>query len=89
LPLFQDFPEEFRYVLGLHEGVVVSMADGYVQATRKAAFVNLHSPAGIPEHPFAVLAPPIASYSFANHVSLESTSAKKLRSYMERENGHL
>jgi len=28
LPLFLDFPSDFDYVLGLHEGVVVAMADG-------------------------------------------------------------
>src|SRR5439155_1230810 len=47
LPLFRDFPEDFRYVLGLQEAVVVGMADGYAQATRKAAFVNLHSAVGV------------------------------------------
>lgn len=29
LPLFLDFPDDFRYVLGLQESVVVGMADGY------------------------------------------------------------
>src|SRR5512134_1903536 len=43
LPLFLDFPPDFRYVLGLQEAVVVGMADGYAQATRNASFVNLHS----------------------------------------------
>jgi benzoylformate decarboxylase len=47
LPMFRDFPPEFRYVLGLQESVVVGMADGYAQATRNAAFVNLHSAAGV------------------------------------------
>ena len=47
LPLFRDFPADFRYVLGLQESVVVGMADGYAQATRNAAFVNLHSAAGV------------------------------------------
>ena len=47
LPMFRDFPEDFRYVLGLHEAVVVGMADGYAQATRNAALVNLHSAAGV------------------------------------------
>ena len=47
LPLFLDFPPDFRYVLGLQEAVVVGMADGYAQATRKASFVNLHSAAGV------------------------------------------
>jgi benzoylformate decarboxylase len=47
LPLFKDFPADFRYVLGLQESTVVGMADGYAQATRNAAFVNLHSAAGV------------------------------------------
>ena len=47
LPLFRSFPDDFRYVLGLQEAVVVGMADGYAQATRNAAFVNLHSAAGV------------------------------------------
>jgi len=38
LPLFRGFPEDFRYVLGLQEAVVVGMADGYAQATHNAAF---------------------------------------------------
>jgi benzoylformate decarboxylase len=47
LPFFRDFPDDFRYVLGLQESVVVGMADGYAQATRSAALVNLHSAAGV------------------------------------------
>ena len=47
LPLFLDFPDDFRYVLGLQESVVVGMADGFAQASRNAAFVNLHSAAGV------------------------------------------
>ena len=47
LPMFRDFPEGFRYVLGLQESVVVGMADGFAQATRSATLVNLHSAAGV------------------------------------------
>jgi benzoylformate decarboxylase len=46
LPMFRDFPEDFRYVLGLQESVALAMADGFAQATRNAALVNLHSSAG-------------------------------------------
>ena len=42
----KEFPSDFRYFLGLHEGVAVGMADGYAQATGKPAFINLHSAAG-------------------------------------------
>ncbi len=46
LPFLKDFPEDFRYVLGLHEGVVVGMADGYALASGKSVLVNLHAAAG-------------------------------------------
>jgi benzoylformate decarboxylase len=47
LPFFRNFPADFRYVLGLQESIVLGMADGYAQATRRAALVNLHSAAGV------------------------------------------
>jgi len=47
LPLFRDFPPDFRYVLGLQESIALGMADGYAQARRSAAFVNLHSSVGV------------------------------------------
>ncbi|HEY8520537.1 MAG TPA: benzoylformate decarboxylase [Gammaproteobacteria bacterium] len=47
LPMFRDFPDDFRYVLGLQESIVVGMADGYAQATGNAALVNLHSAVGV------------------------------------------
>lgn len=46
LPFLRDFPEDFDYILGLHEGAVISMADGYAQASGTAAFVNLHAASG-------------------------------------------
>ncbi|SDK38174.1 benzoylformate decarboxylase [Billgrantia gudaonensis] len=46
LPFLKGFPEDFRYVLGLHEGVVAGMADGYALASGRPAFVNLHAAAG-------------------------------------------
>lgn len=47
LPMFMDFPDDFQYVVALQECVVLGMADGYAQATHNAAFVNLHSAAGV------------------------------------------
>ncbi|PRY40559.1 thiamine pyrophosphate-binding protein [Umezawaea tangerina] len=35
------------YVLGVHEGSVVAMADGYARATGRPAFVSLHVAAGL------------------------------------------
>lgn len=47
LGLFLGWPQDFRYVLGLQESVVLGMADGYAQATGRASFVNLHSAVGV------------------------------------------
>jgi benzoylformate decarboxylase len=46
LPFLKNFPSDFKYILGLHEGIVLGMADGFAQATRHPAFVNLHAAAG-------------------------------------------
>jgi benzoylformate decarboxylase len=46
LPFLSALPDDFRYVLGLHEGVVVGMADGYAQVTGQPTLVNLHAAAG-------------------------------------------
>jgi benzoylformate decarboxylase len=43
----KDFPSDFRYVLALQEAAVVGMADGYAQATGKAALVSVHTAAGL------------------------------------------
>ncbi|WP_439599164.1 benzoylformate decarboxylase [Falsiroseomonas sp.] len=47
MPFLDRFPADFRYVLGLQEACVVGMADGYARASGSAAFVNLHSAAGV------------------------------------------
>lgn len=46
LPLLQDFPDDFRYVLALQEGAAIGMADGFALATGRPALVNLHAAAG-------------------------------------------
>jgi benzoylformate decarboxylase len=46
LPFLAGLPDGFRYVLGLHEGAVVGMADGYAQASGRPVLVNLHAAAG-------------------------------------------
>jgi benzoylformate decarboxylase len=43
----KNFPSDFQYILGLQEASAVAMADGFAQATRRPALVNLHSAAGI------------------------------------------
>lgn len=40
-----DF-EDIHYVLGLHEGSVMAMADGYARITGQTSFVNIHSITG-------------------------------------------
>ena len=47
LPMLHELPDDFRYVLGLQEAVVVGMADGYAQATGRPALVNLHTAPGV------------------------------------------
>jgi benzoylformate decarboxylase len=43
----KNFPSDFRYILALQEASVVGIADGYAQATRRPALVNLHTGAGL------------------------------------------
>jgi len=47
MPFFRNWPTDFRYVLALQEASAVAMADGFAQATERAAFVNVHSAAGL------------------------------------------
>ena len=47
LPMLADFPDDFTYVLGLQELVVVGMADGYAQASGRPTHVNLHTAPGV------------------------------------------
>src|SRR3954451_20829121 len=47
LPMLRDFPDDFRYVLGLQEAVAVGMADGFAQAGGLPTQVNLHTAPGV------------------------------------------
>jgi benzoylformate decarboxylase len=47
LPMLADFPDDFRYVLGLQELVVVGMADGFAQASGTVGHANLHTAPGV------------------------------------------
>ena len=47
LPMLADFPDDFRYVLGLQEAVAVGMADGFAQASGTVGHVNLHTAPGV------------------------------------------
>jgi benzoylformate decarboxylase len=43
----KNFPSDFRYILALQEASVIGIADGYAQATRRPALVNVHTGAGL------------------------------------------
>jgi benzoylformate decarboxylase len=47
LPMLADYPDDFDYILGLQEAVVVGMADGYAQASGRPTHVNLHTAPGV------------------------------------------
>lgn len=47
LPMLRDWPDDFRYVLALHEGSALGMAEGFARATGNAALVNLHTAPGL------------------------------------------
>jgi benzoylformate decarboxylase len=46
IPFLVDLPRDFRFVLGLHEGPVVSIASGYALMRDRPALVLLHTTAG-------------------------------------------
>ncbi len=76
LGLFLDFPEDFRYILGLQESVVVGMADGYAQATHNAAFVNLHAAVGVGHAMGAIFT------AFRNRTPLVITAGQQSRAIL-------
>ncbi|WP_264028577.1 benzoylformate decarboxylase [Mycolicibacterium aichiense] len=69
----QDFPDDFRFVLGLHEASVVAIADGYAQATRSVAIVNVHTGAGISNAMGTILT------AAQNHTPLIVTAGQQTR----------
>jgi benzoylformate decarboxylase len=79
LGFLRDFPADFRYVLGLHEGVAVAMADGYAQATGRPALVNLHSACGVGNAMGAVV------NAFHNRAPLVITAGNQDRRHLESE----
>lgn len=46
IPFLAGLTEDFEFILGLHEQVVVGMAEGYARATGSPALVNLHAASG-------------------------------------------
>jgi len=74
LPMLGDFPDDFRYVLGLQEAVVVGMADGYAQASGSPTLVNLHTAPGVGNAMGAIF------NAQANHSPLVITAGQQARS---------
>src|SRR5579864_3576544 len=46
MDILQDYPQ-VEFMLALHEGVAMSMADTYARITRKPAFVEVHIAPGL------------------------------------------
>ncbi len=42
-----NFPDDFRFVLALQEASVIAIADGFAQAARAPALVNVHTATGL------------------------------------------
>ena len=76
LPMLGPLPEDFRYVLGLHEAVAVGMADGFAQATRKVTHVNLHTAPGLGNGVGAIF------NARANKAPLLVTAGQQIRSFV-------
>ena len=78
LTFLSGWPNDIRYVLGLQESSVVAMADGYAQARRGPAFVNLHSAAGVGHALGSIFA------AFRNQTPLVITAGQQARSLLPR-----
>src|SRR5215212_1379919 len=76
LPMLADYPDDFRYVLGLQEAVVVGMADGYAQASGRLAHVNLHTAPGVGNAMGAIF------NAQANKSPLLVTAGQQVRAHM-------
>jgi benzoylformate decarboxylase len=46
MDILQEYPQ-VEFILALHEGVAVSMADAYARCTRRPAFVEVHTAPGL------------------------------------------
>ncbi len=76
LPMLGQLPEDFRYVLGLHEGVAVGMADGFAQASGRVTHVNLHTAPGVGNGVGAIF------NAKANKSPLLVTAGQQIRSFV-------
>jgi benzoylformate decarboxylase len=76
LPMLAGFPDDFRYVLGLQEAVVVGMADGYAQASGRVTHANLHTAPGVGNAVGAIF------NAHANKAPLLITAGQQVRAHM-------
>jgi benzoylformate decarboxylase len=76
LPMLAEFPDDFRYVLGLQEAVAVGMADGYAQASGRPSHVNLHTAPGVGNGMGAIF------NAQANHTPLVVTAGQQVRAHI-------
>jgi len=79
LPFLADFPEDFTYVLGLHEAAAVGMADAYAQVTGRPAVVNLHTAPGVGNAVGALV------NARSNRAPLVVTAGQQVRAMMQLE----
>ncbi len=79
LPMLKRFPEDFRYVLGLQEAVVVGMADGFALASGTTALVNLHTGPGTGNAMGAIL------NARANRTPMVVTAGQQVRAMLTME----
>lgn len=79
LPLLKRFPEDFRYVLGLQEAVVVGMADGFALASGTTSLVNLHTGPGTGNAMGAILG------ARANRTPMVVTAGQQVRAMLTME----
>ncbi|HEX3779978.1 MAG TPA: benzoylformate decarboxylase [Pseudonocardiaceae bacterium] len=79
LGFLDEWPDDFRYVLGLQELCVLSMADGYAQYTGNAAMVSLHSVGGV-GHAMGGIAT-----AFRNHTPLVILTGQQSRELLTGE----
>ncbi len=73
LPMLREFPDDFRYFLGLQEAVAVGMADGFAQASGTVGHVNLHTAPGVGNGMGAIF------NAQANHTPLLVTAGQQVR----------
>ncbi|MET9608485.1 benzoylformate decarboxylase [Streptomyces sp. NPDC006512] len=79
LPMLKEFPDDFRYVLGLQEAVVVGMADGFALASGTTALVNLHTAPGTGNAMGAIL------NARANRTPMVVTAGQQVRAMLTME----